>query len=290
MLLTEDGQVVGAAQVLIRPLPGGMRGLAWVNRGPLLFEEPGEASERFIAALSALGAHYVERRRMYLRVAPGVAEDSPTARHLPSGKYSFTATAGWSSSRLDLTPPLDELRRNLRQKWRNCLNKAERLGVEARVSTERRDLDIFTAAYAEHLTRHGLHKSLTPKLLTEYSALLDADRSPLVMTVERNGAPVAWALVPRYGTTGEYIAGITLEAGRAVNAGQVLLWTAVVHLKRSGMTTLDLGGMDAADRDSGPSRFKAGLSGAPYRLVPEIEAHTGGWRPAAIRRLIEVAR
>jgi len=72
-------------------------------------------------------------------------------------------------------------------------------------------------------------------------------------------------------------------AGRAANAGQLLLWRAVCEMKELGYRWFDLGGMDLYQTPSGIFHFKAGLGGTPYRLVGEFEAHDGRWVSKMIR-------
>jgi hypothetical protein len=290
LLVECDGEVVGAAQALVMSMPVVRRGLAWINRGPMLLGDAAHDRDAVADALAVLRQHWVEERGMYLRVAPPVRADDGDAPFAPAG-FELTDVTGWMSSELDLTPSLEDLRmHSMRQKWRNCLYKAERLGVVADVSTDSAAMDRFIDAYDAHLERHDLHKSMNGRLLRALHQSVGEDDKPLVLSVRGAGDPVAWALIARYPGAGEYVAGLTLPEGRALNAGQALLWTAVVELKAQGRLLFDLGGMDAGDKASGPSQFKRGLGGQPYRLAPELEAYNGSLIPRGIRRAIGAVR
>ena len=51
------------------------------------------------------------------------------------------------------------------------------------------------------------------------------------------------------------------------NAHHVLLWDAISLLRDRGYRFLDLGGINP-EAASGVTRFKTGLGGTPYALVP----------------------
>ncbi len=69
-LFTKNDNTIGAAQVMIRPLPFVGGGLVWLNRGPLW----NAAKASFADIVAALKQTYVDRRSFYLRVAPSLAE------------------------------------------------------------------------------------------------------------------------------------------------------------------------------------------------------------------------
>lgn len=266
-------RLVAVAQATVLPLPLLRTGVVWLNRGPILTRD--EAPEELLpAVLAALRRYWVAQRGMYLRVAPPVERGSAAAAILPGDGYALAQEDGWASSRLDLSPGLDALRVGLAQKWRNCLNKAERLGVEVTVDRDGAGLERFLA---EQSRLQRTKKSPGPDVLRALRATLT------LLTVRRDGATVAGALIARYGAIGEYLAAFTAPAGRELNCGQALMWAAIRELKAAGAESLDLGGMDALDRASGPSHFKAGVRGRQYYLAPEIDAAPGATRLRILR-------
>ena len=60
-----------------------------------------------------------------------------------------------------------------------------------------------------------------------------------------------------HGATALYHFGIADKAGRALNAHNLLLWRAIRALRRMGVDSLDLGGLDTVD-NPGIARFKLG--------------------------------
>jgi lipid II:glycine glycyltransferase (peptidoglycan interpeptide bridge formation enzyme) len=77
---------------------------------------------------------------------------------------------------------------------------------------------------------------------------------------------VAGISVIRYGLGAEYFVAWFGPDGRAVNAGNYLLWQAIRHMKSQGVATLDLGGLDP---NTGYSTFKRGLRPREYTLIGE---------------------
>ena len=272
-----DGQCeVGAFQALIRSLPLVAGGLAWINRAPL-WRRDGETEEQpLVAMMAELRAHYADRGRMYLRLAPPAPEGKLAAGTLREAGLSPAGTLGWSSAVLDLTAPLEDLRKGLKQKWRNCLNKAERLPVEVRSGCGEEIFTAFLESHA-HLTADcDFATSVTVDLLRALQGLLPEGRKLEAFLAYQKEMPVGSVLIAKYGDTCEYLAGHTSAEGRRLNAGQLLLWRAVAAMKEQGFRRFDLGGMDAVLSPRGIYRFKGGLGGKPYRLAPELEAVGGG--------------
>jgi lipid II:glycine glycyltransferase (peptidoglycan interpeptide bridge formation enzyme) len=266
-MIERDGREVAAAQALVRTLPVVGGGLAWIGRGPLGADA---------ASLDAVRRHFVEERGLYLRVAP------PVASPIMAQGFRATESLGWASAVVDLAQDLTALRAGLEQKWRNGLNKAERSGAVV----ERSSVADFVAEYREFVAARGFATSVTPELLTA----LDRNMPLLAYRAHRESVPLGSALIARYGDCAEYLAGTLLEAGREHNAGQMLLWRAVMEMKGRGLKRFDVGGMDEALTPKGIYDFKSGLGGTPYRHANELEADDGGMRARVVRWRVQRAR
>lgn len=214
---------------------------------------------------------------MYLRLAPAHAM---VGGGLPGG-FLNAGSPGWASAVIDLAGAEDEIRSGLKQNWRNCLNKAERLELEVRSGTEPALFDEFLDLYGGFLAGRGFATTITPSLLAALQHNLPEDRKLMIFTAYMEATPVASALFARYGDTAEYLAAASSDQGRRANAGQLLLWRALLEMQARGFRRFDLGGVDPVLTPPGVLQFKTGMSGAPYRLAPEIEAIDG-----AISRLV----
>ena len=277
--------VIGVAQVLVRTLPAGLGGIAWINRGPL-WRRSGETGDTAAlgGVLGALRQEFARRRGLYLRIAPA------TGLSTVSEGFASAECAGWASAVVDLASEPDALRAALKQKWRNVLNKAERGGVAVEEGDALDLFETFRTHYAAWLAERGFTTSVTPELL----GALHGGIGLRVFLVCDGGAIAGTALIARYGDTAEYLAGTTTDEGRRLGVGQSLLWRAMLWARTAGLRRFDVGGMDPDLTPQGIFRFKEGLGGTPYRLAEEIEALPGcGPRRLAallVRRRVRAAR
>lgn len=289
-LLTEGERVIGAAQVMVRKLPVIGGGLAWLSRGPLWRRSDAEPASVLGQVLQALRRHYAEDRGLYFRVAPPVPENDPACAVFASAGFGSTSALGWASAILDLAPAETDLRAGLRQKWRNSLNKAERLGVAIEYGTDDRGFTFCLDDYRELLAARGFETGVTPELLSDLQSALPEDRKLVHYRARHEGRIVGFAVMARYGERCEYLIGNIDDAGRRAGAGQLLLWRAVCDMKARGHAAFDLGGMDRERTAPGIFRFKDGLGGTSYRLAPEIEASSTGLRDRLVRWRVTRAR
>lgn len=289
-LIVDGENEIGVVQAFVRriPLLGG--GLAWINRGPLLSDPFRNEPRLWYDVLEAMRAHWVGKRRMILRVALPHQHAADVDPIVPAGFRFAEFGGGAHSARLDLREPLDALRRQLEQKWRHGLNKAERAGAGVESGAADRLFRAIIAEYSAMLDRKSFRTSVTPELLVQLQHALPAEQK-LWSVIAREGDEVAgFVLIARYGDTAEYLAGSSNAVGRKWNAGNLLLWRAITEMKEQGYRWFDAGGMDPNRTPPGIYHFKAGLNAKPYHLPDEIEAYRPGLRSFALRRLIAHAR
>ncbi|WP_267166591.1 GNAT family N-acetyltransferase [Sulfitobacter sp. F26169L] len=170
---------------------------------------------------------------------------------------------------IDLCPPETVLRATLHQKWRNQLRRAEQSYLRVRQSRLPPDHPLLALA-AKQAKARGYQN--WPSALTAAFAQTAPPQTSL-FTAHLRGHPVAHMLFLLHGTRATYHIGHTSDAGRNACAHNLLLWGAMRHLSRHGITLLDLGPLTTPAID----RFKR-RAGA--RVVP-----TGGtwlrWSPLA---------
>ena len=233
---------------------------------------------------------WVEQQHMYLRIAAPYLEREMQKSPLGLNGYEPAESSGWVSARLDLFSPLETIRSQLQQKWRNCLNKAERLGLDVQFGCNDLLFGEFIGEYKRMLAERPYETSVTPSLLSRFQGILPSERKLCVLTGRQSGQLVGAVLIARYGQSCEYLAGAVNKSGRAISAGQLLLWHAVCEMKNLGCRWFDVGGMDPQHTPGGIFHFKAGMGGVPYRLVGEMEAHDGSWLNKIIRSRVSRAR
>ncbi len=282
-ILMDGPEVLAACQSMVRPLPFLGGGLVWISQGPL-WRRPGEPNiSGLLNMLGELKVYWVAEHRMYLRVAPRVyQEEANAALFAPYGYAVVKGAPGRASARLDLSRSTETLRRNLQQKWRNCLNKAERLNLTCESGTGDQVFRQVLEEYEEMLRQKKLKGYASPSLLSQLQAYLPEDRKLWGFLGWQGDQRLGGVLIARYGRTCEYLVGAFNQKGRDVNAGNLLVWQAICIMKELGYRWFDLGGMHPILTKPGVLHFKSGLGGKFYQLHDELESY----RPGLLNRLL----
>ncbi len=289
-IIQRDGQKVGLAQTLIRSVPLGMGGLAWLNRGPLRLGPQAEDRATLCEMLAAVQKYFVDQQGYYLRIAPPVSRDILELKAAEIPDFGITDATGWASARLDLSIPEDQLRRTLHGKWRNALSRAERADIQVSEGVGPQLFQFFLKGHKEHLAKLGPHGGLPEIFLNALNNRLSGeDRlETFIACIEER--PVGGIIIAKYGKTAEYLAGHNTDEGRVSNVGQLLLWRAVCSFQERGVTCFDLGGMDPVLTPEGIFRFKQRTGAQPYQYINELESGARGLINRLVRRRIMKAR
>ena len=119
-----DGTTIGAAQVLVHPLPPPFRALAYVPRGPVVL--PGRGTEVLDALRARVAA---DHRPVALSIEPDVAADSDAERALLASGRVVPGSSPIllpDTLILDLTHSADELLADMAKKTRYYVRKSSR--------------------------------------------------------------------------------------------------------------------------------------------------------------------
>ena len=257
-----DGRPVACLQLAERRVLGRF-GLSFLLRGPVwLAPEQRVASERALL--------FQIMRRLGRRPLPG-------RRGVRSPLAGRPIITGYSTSWLDLSPPLARLRRDLATDWRAGLRQAEAgpLGVLEHPGSQ---------ALAWLLDRNEAQRRAVGyrgprREFLERLARVAADAEELVLLIAREASePVAGVMLLRHGRSATYEVGHVTARGRALRATHLLLWRGIEQLAHAGVRWLDLGGI-ATNRSPGLAHFKLGLGGTVVTL-PGTFLRVGGcgWR------------
>jgi lipid II:glycine glycyltransferase (peptidoglycan interpeptide bridge formation enzyme) len=280
LVVRRGADVVAAAQIrLVRP-PFLRKSIAYVLRGPL-FHRWNHAPDwaAFRQALRALRNEYVVKRRLSLRIAPHFtpdyeAECSPlfdSERYVPA-----PALANRRTIVVDVTRPLDEIRRRLDKKWRNCLNRAEMNNLELREGCDDAMFDLFLVTYRQMLSRKRLEPGEIGACRTMQSLLPARFKMKVIVALE-NGEPCAGAICSGIGRRGFYLFGAVGDRGMQNKASYLVQWRAVRWLKEMGCAEYDLHGSNALS-NPGVYAFKMGLcgrNGKEVELLGSFDAYGG---------------
>lgn len=265
VVVRSAGRIVSAAQARIIRVPLLGLGAAYVRWGPLWQQRNGVPdTSAFRLGLRALKNEYVLRRGMILRVFPALYGESFAWATDVLRQEGFYPVSGEDRGRtfvLEISQPINELRKKLDQKWRNCLNKAERNRLEIIEGTEDSLFGEFIEIYRALLERK---KFAEPNDINEFRTIQRELRNEHKMRIflcrSAPGSSSAGVICSAVGETGVYLFGATNNEGMTNKASYQLQWKAIEWMKQNGCRYYNLNGINPL-KNPGSYHFKAGLSG-----------------------------
>jgi lipid II:glycine glycyltransferase (peptidoglycan interpeptide bridge formation enzyme) len=279
VVIGRDDAPVALASVRVKRLPGMRAGVAYVSGGPLVrHRDDTDWPERLETALAVLKAEYVDRRRLVLRIAPTLGDEAWNASQ--GGAF---AAAGYEISVdqkpyrtvvVDIDKPLADVRATLAQKWRNCLNKAERQSLRVTEGTDPALFADFLPLFDELVGRKGFDVDLDAGFYARLQAELPECERMHMAIAWIDDEPAAGVVAGLHGDTPVYLLGASNHAARKANASYLLQWKVIEAAVAAGCTRYDLGGIDP-DANPGVHKFKLGFGGTeisapgPYELAPD---------------------
>ncbi len=254
-LIKKHGQAIGL--MAVQEIKLGPVQIINLFRGPLWFSST-PAESIFLEVAEAFRREFPNKILQRLRWMPNW-EITPHCKDVLS-KIGFKERPEYFLTIwLDLKKPVEELRRDLKQKWRNCLNKSERSNIRIVKDSGTRKLDLFLKYYARHKKIKNFRGPSDAFMKEEISTAFQSGDGFLLWAYFEN-RPVAGVAILKHGNSGSYRVGWNTDEGRVVNAHYNLLWNAILNLKSSGIEYFDLGGLKP-DAAKGISHFKSGLGG-----------------------------
>lgn len=244
LFIRENQKLIGAAQILFRPLPWPLRGLTYVPRGPVAGEESRGA------VLDAL-AGYVKSR--FKPVSLTVEPDWVGMPMLDDWHQADNTILIPRTLILDLTQTEDELLAHMTKKTRQYIRKSEKQGVEIRMAKGQDDIATCLGIYKQTAARAGfaLHGD-------DYYDDIDrmmGDHSQIFMAIKEGRAVAFLWLAVSEATAFELYGGMNDE-GQELRANYILKWTAIRRFKEWGIRRYDMNGL----LNDGVSKFKQGFA------------------------------
>lgn len=257
--IVEEGETVGYAQFTGRRFLGCAH-VSTCNRGPVWLYDVPEATRQ--QAYRALRETIPLPWPRGVFITPDAAESEGAALR---GARLHQVMSPFSTATLDLTNPEDALLAAMRGKWRNRLRRAEDAAIKVTVTPAKPGGydGLLADEAAQQRTRR--YRTMPPAMVTAWQAQGSAKDGVMVATATRSGERLGSMLFLVHGAGALYHFGHASAAGRAANAHNLLLWRAVRALRKKGVETLDLGGLDTVE-NPGIARFKLG-SGAQVRTL-----------------------
>ena len=259
---THDGECLGAWPLLTRkkgplrvtgsPFPG----LGTPYMGPLI-----AMHADVTAVVRAFLGHETLRRSSWIgcRVLD-------RTRAVDLGHSGFSPLRAYETSWLDLRDPEAVLWRNLKSECRTRIRRAGKLGVEVHREENAAFLEEFWAMTLETFARSGSQPTHTRKLAEEVWERLQPAGRLLVLSAFQGDARLATVMLPHDDDVLYYWAGASFDRYRAIPAGNLLQWQAIVEAKRLGLRAYDM-----ISSNGGSGRFKKSFGASTVRVATHWE-------------------
>lgn len=261
LVVRRDDQIVAAAQVAIRKIPFLRSGVAHVKFGPLWQQRDQPINpEHLKQVLRFLREEYVVKRGLLLRVMPPPSKESVDIFYNILQRTGFKPTGDVSSERffVNLSSSLDDIRKNLKSRWRNHLNRAEKHNLVCKWLEGEEAINIFMTLYGNMINRKSFMDTSAISELPIFYRDLEPALKPKILVCFYQDTPVAGAVISVMGDTAQYLFGATNSKGLELDAGYYMQWQVIKVLHDQAIAWYDLGG--SCD-NQGLRQFKSGLIG-----------------------------
>lgn len=285
-LIVDGDKPLGIAQTLVKKIPF-FHGVARINRGPIILSEHcTPCHDMFLKLLCFLYNYWVKQKKMILFTAPNIFKNEIDNEELQELGYNTNHNDAWASILIDLS--LDEigLRKNLHQKWRNLLNKSQKMNLELEIDNSDNGLSFLMSKYNQTMVEKNF-TGPSEKLIRKVRDVASDQSSVQIMFAMQNGVRVGGILVIGSSDTCTYIIGWNSLEGRTLCSNYFLLWQAILTFKKRGYHWFDLGGI-SAKLTPGITHFKQGLGGKEYALIGEFEAFPIGMLSLLAKKVIKL--
>ncbi len=304
-----EGEMVGSALVLLRPLPKLPWALAYLPEGPILdwdLTTPTTALKPMLEVLKAQGCFMVKIgprlpvhrwRAATIRSAMG-AGTATRWRDVPADETTSStllaeslAAAGWLpyeapgvgfggtlqpryGFELDLADrSLDDIRAGMSTQWRRNVNRAQKRGVVVeRMGVE--GIGEFHRLLRASGDRGGFEPRDEEFFRRMFTAILDEDPdAAAIYLASHDGTAHAGMLMVSSGDRDSYTFGGSDDEGRDVRPSNAVQWQMVQDSHARGARVFDLRGVSDAlgadDPNLGLTTFKAGLGADAVEYLGE---------------------
>ena len=172
---------------------------------------------------------------------------------------------------LDLEKSEDELLKNMRQRLRRALRKAEKNGITIEKSTDPARMKEFYDIQLQTAGRHHFI-AFSEDFLTKQFAAFAEDNSAVLYTARYNGEVLAQNFMIFYGKEASYHYGVSTELGTKLSGAPLLHMQAMRDARERGIKRYNFWGIvdedDTKHRFYGVSVFKRGFGVDELRYVP----------------------
>lgn len=264
LVMRSAGEIVAVAQARIARIPIVGLGAAYVRWGPI-WQRRGRALDPnvFRTSIRALRNEYACKRGLIVRIFPILFKDDSGSfldilreeGYVPSPDNQRPRTL-----LLDIRPPIDDLRKQLSQRWRRCLTKAEKNNLDMVEGTDDSLFSDFIGIYRQMLRRKRFQK---PSNIVDFQRIqrdLPDEYKMRIFLCRTDGIGSVGGVFSAIGDTGVYLHGATNDLGMKNNGSYLVHWKAIQWMKQCGCKYTNLNGINPK-KNPGGYVFKEGLAG-----------------------------
>jgi len=258
--------LVGLCNVRIKRIAGLPLGIAYINGGPLIKKFESEPDLNVLTdCMEALRQQYCEAQNYLLRVKCNLYTkniNEMAKKNLEAMGFSVKDASGeYRTMVVDLSQPLDAIRKNFASKWRNQLNAAERNNLEIIVAEDLEGFDQFERLFIELRRTKKFEVDQGSEFFKSVQEKLPNSEKFKVISISKDGVLLAMHIGSYVGDTAVYILGVSTQTGNKLKASYLLQWQAIQVAKEASCKFYDLGGIDP-EGNKGVYHFKSGMGGS----------------------------
>lgn len=274
LVLKSNGTVVAAAMVRLITLKGLKIGIAYLGSGPLWRLKCNVDNINVLRnVFIALRNEYVIKRKLFMRISPymyalNLKDCDLTHMLLGTSGFKFHQITERTLF-LDLEPSEDELRKGLHPKWRNLLNRGEKIDFDIQVGTSDDLFRSFKEIYKEMLARKNYSAAISIDEIERIQSALPENLKYTIIICKLENHPMAGGVFSTIGDTGVYFLGATSNAGKKNSSSYMVQWEMIKWMKKNGLFFYDLGGC-SPEKIPETYHFKAGICGKNHKIYHKI--------------------
>lgn len=233
-----------------------------LDLGPIWFENFGSA-EHYGAFFETYNKQFPKRfgraRRILVNAPASDTDMSSIQDQLSKLRMKKHETSPYQTLWVDLSTSKEELRKALKSKWRNMLNKGEKQSMHIEFTDDLKGIPLILKHYElDKITKDYNGPSVA--LIKDLCVYFGPQKNVLIGKASLDNKLIAAIVVFVHGGSATYQIGWSSEDGRKNAAHNVLLWNALCTLKDKGIKHFDLGGIND-ETAKNVKRFKEGLGG-----------------------------
>lgn len=229
-----------------------------LDRGPVWFEGFG-TDDHIKAFFETFARQFPRRLGRRRRIIPEVLDTADMRTYFTEEKYRCRVQPGYQTIWWDIRPDEEVLRAQLKQKWRNMLNKAEKSDLKIEWDKKGTFFRWLLTNYQSDKVHKG-YDGPSLRIMQSLGRVFGQNGQMLIGRALLDDKAVAGILILCHGAAATYQIGWSSQQGRDTAAHNLLLWESVSHLKKNGVHDFDLGGIND-ESAKGVKRFKEGTNG-----------------------------